>query len=81
MVRGQVVGWKHDADGNPIGRSNQNFILDTFLYEVEFPGGEINKLAANIIAELMYAQAMSMGACTFYYKYLSITERMVQLSV
>ena len=51
MVRGQVVWWKHDADGNPIGRSNQNFILDTFLYEVEFPGGEINKLAANIIAE------------------------------
>ena len=38
---GQVVHLKHDADGNTLGRSNQNLILDTHLYEVEFPGGEI----------------------------------------
>ena len=45
-----------DADGNPIGRSNQNPILDTCLYEVEFPGGQMTDLAANIIAESMHAQ-------------------------
>ena len=28
MSRGQVVCWKHDANGNPIGRSNQNPILE-----------------------------------------------------
>ena len=56
MVRGQVVCWKQHADGNAIGRSNQNPILDTHLYEVEFPKGNITELAGNIIAESMYAQ-------------------------
>ena len=37
------------ANSNPIDRSNQNPILDTNLYEVEFTGGEIMELAANII--------------------------------
>ena len=46
---------KHDANDNPIGRSNQNPILDTFLYEVEFHGGEVTELAANITTESMYA--------------------------
>ena len=37
--------------GNPLGRFN-----DTCLYEVEFSGGEIIELAANIIEELINAQ-------------------------
>ena len=45
----------------PIGRSNGNPILDTCLYEVEFPGGEMTELAANIIAELMYVQCDADG--------------------
>ena len=56
MAKGQVVHQKNDANGNPMGRSNQNPILDTCLYEVKFPGGEITELAVNIIAELMYVQ-------------------------
>ena len=56
MARGQVVCQKHDADGNPIGRSNQNPILDTCLYDVDFPVGEMTELAANIIAESIYTQ-------------------------
>ena len=56
MARGQLVCQKHDADGNLIGRSYQNPILDTHLYKVGFPGGEMTELAANIIAESIYAQ-------------------------
>ena len=56
MARDQVVCLKHDANGNPIGRSNQNPILNTRLYEVEFLGGEMSELAANIISESMYVQ-------------------------
>ena len=56
MARGQVICQKCDANGNPIGRSNQNPILDTCHQKVGFPGGETIELAANIIAELMYAQ-------------------------
>ena len=56
MTRGQVICQMHDVNCNPIGRPNQNWILDTCLYEVEFPGGEMIELAAIIIAESTYAQ-------------------------
>ena len=49
MARGQT-------HGNPVGRSNRNLIMDTRLYEVEFPGGETTQLADSIIVESMYAQ-------------------------
>ena len=35
--------------------------METHLYEVEFPGVEIAKLAVNIIAKLMYAQCDIIG--------------------
>ena len=38
MARCQVVCQKQDADGNPIGRSNQNSILDISLYEADILG-------------------------------------------
>ena len=56
-----MVCQKKDSDGNPISRSNQNPILDTYFYEVEFPRGEIIKLAANIIEKSLYAQFDSVG--------------------
>ena len=56
MARGQVICQKHNTDGNIIVRSNKNPIMDTCLYEVEFPGREMTELVANIIAESMYAQ-------------------------
>ena len=56
MAIGQVVCWKQDANGNLIGASIQNPILDTCLHEVEFPKGEITELVTNIIVESMYAQ-------------------------
>ena len=56
MARGYTVCWKHDANGNPIGRSNQNSSLTTCLNGIEFPKGEMTELAANIIAESLYAQ-------------------------
>ena len=47
---------KRDADGNPLGRENRNPILDSRLYEVEFPDGRTEEIAANAIAQAMYAQ-------------------------
>ena len=45
-----------DKNGLPIGTANDNPILDTRIYEVEFPDGHEASLAANIIAENLYAQ-------------------------
>ena len=50
-----MICLKHQSDGNQIGRSNRNLILDTRLFELEFPWGEMTELWANIIAESMYA--------------------------
>ena len=45
-----------DANGIPIGMANQNPLLDTQMYEVEFADGEKASLAANYIAENLFAQ-------------------------
>ena len=61
MARGWEVHWKHHAKGNPNCRSNQNPILNTYFYNVEFQGGETTELAANIIAESLYPQCDANG--------------------
>ena len=56
FVRGKVVSRKRNADGNPIGVSSSNPILDTREYEVEFPDGTSDAYAANVIAENIFSQ-------------------------
>ena len=43
-------------DGEPIGVAHNNRLFDTREYDVEFTDGSIEKYAANIIAENMFAQ-------------------------
>jgi hypothetical protein len=53
---GRVVKRMRDKDGLPIGTANDNPILDSRLYEVEFQDGYKTSLAANAIAENLFAQ-------------------------
>ena len=57
----KVLGRARDDNGNPIGRSHNNPILDTREYEVQFPDGSIDILSANAIAEAMYSQVDEQG--------------------
>jgi hypothetical protein len=66
LVPAKVVGRKHDANGNPVGVGNSNPLLDSRVYNVEFPDGHIDEYAANIIAENIYSQVDSEGI-TFSY--------------
>jgi hypothetical protein len=50
-----------DTDGNPIGKANDNPILDTRLYEVEHLDGHKAALSAIAIAESLMAQVDSEG--------------------
>ena len=50
-----------DANGLPIGLANENPILDTRMYEVEYLDGERASLAANNIAENLFAQIDNEG--------------------
>ena len=45
-----------DANGLPIGLANENPILDTRMYEVEYLDGERASLAANNITENLFTQ-------------------------
>ena len=56
MTRGKVIYRKRDAEGNLIGRANNNPILDTRQYQVQFADGEVTELTANVIAEAMFAE-------------------------
>jgi len=56
LTSGKVTGRKRSADGSLQGTRNDNPILDTRTYEVEFPDGEVNEYTANVIAENMWAQ-------------------------
>mgnify|MGYP003321344517 FL=1 len=60
-VLGTVQKRKRDTDGNLIGRGDNNPILDTRLYEVEFQDGEVLEYAANVIAEHLYSQVDDEG--------------------
>ena len=50
-----------DADGIPIGTANDNPILDSHMYKVEYQDGTKASLAANYIAENLFAQVDQEG--------------------
>ena len=56
MSMGQVTKRACDIDGNPLGTANDNPILDTCQYIVEFADGDGAKLAANVIVSNMHAK-------------------------
>ena len=61
MVTGGVVKRARGQDGNPIGLRNQNPLLDTREYVVEFSDGSTAEYTANIIAENLFSQVDSEG--------------------
>jgi hypothetical protein len=61
VLTARVTGRKRDSDGIPIGKANANPILDTRVYQVKYPDGDVAEYAANVIAENMYSQCDSEG--------------------
>jgi hypothetical protein len=45
-----------DNDGNYVGHANNNPVLDSALYEIEFEDGQVGTYAANVIAENIFEQ-------------------------
>ena len=50
-----------NLNGDVVGEYHENPLLNSILYDVEFPDGAVKQYAANIIAENMYAQVDSNG--------------------
>eukprot|EP00804_Cyclotella_cryptica_P004599 CCRYP_006925-RA/>CCRYP_006925-RA protein AED:0.38 eAED:0.38 QI:0/0/0/1/1/1/2/0/264 len=57
----RVLRRKRDPDGSLVGTAHANPALDTRIYEVRFPDGRTEELAANVIAEAVYAQCDADG--------------------
>lgn len=60
-VPATVLRRKRDEDGNLIGKSHENPLLDTSFYEVQFEDGHVEAYAANIIAESIFSQVDDEG--------------------
>ena len=53
---GKVTKRLRDAEGRPIGTANDNPLLDTREYTVEFMDGHTESLSANIVAQHLFSQ-------------------------
>ena len=52
---------KRDALGQPIGTKNDNPILDSRIYELEFPDGRIEEYSVNVLTEKLFNMADEEG--------------------
>ena len=57
----KVVRRAIDSDGLVIGEFNENPILNSLVYDVEFPDGVVKQYAANVIAENVLGQVDKSG--------------------
>ena len=57
----KVLGRTMDKQSRVIGNPNDNPLLNTLMYDVEFHDGNIKKYAANIIAENVLVNCDSEG--------------------
>ena len=58
---GRVIKRARNSDGVPIGTANDNPILDTRMYHIEFQDGHSETISANIIAENLFSQVDQEG--------------------
>ena len=61
MVKAKIIRHFAYEDGNIIGNTNVQPELNTMMYEVEFPDGEVRPHAANMIAENIWSQVDTEG--------------------
>ena len=61
VKKGKVVRRAMGPDGKVTGTYDDNPILNTVLYDIEFPDGQVREYAANVIAENMLTQVDSEG--------------------
>ena len=61
MAMGKVARRSLDADGRMTGTYHDNPFLNTIIYDVKFPDGQVKEYSTNIIAENMLTQVDSDG--------------------
>ena len=57
----KVIGHSKSEDGSTVGTYDDNPMLNTLVYDVEFPDGTVKEYSANVIAENLYSQVDTDG--------------------
>lgn len=57
LATGKVIGRNLDDEGRTSGRYDDNPILNSIVYDVEFPDGQVKAYAANTIADSLWRDA------------------------
>ncbi len=61
VLEGTVKSRKRRPDGSLVGTANENIVLDSRVYEVEFPDGSYGDYATNVLIENLYAHVDDEG--------------------
>ena len=61
IVNSKIIGRSIGSDGQTFGTYDDNPALNTMVYDIEFPDGEVKEYSANVIAENMYSQVDDEG--------------------
>jgi hypothetical protein len=61
MAVGKVARRALGPDGRVTGTYDENPMLNSIIYEIEFPDGQVKEYAANFIAENMLTQVDADG--------------------
>jgi hypothetical protein len=80
-MQGKIVKRAKDNDGNPIGRRNNSYLLDTRQYEVKLANGTVDEYYANVIAENFFSQVDSEGNQYMLMKEISSDHRKDEMAV
>jgi len=67
MKHARVRRRTRNIDGEVCGKANDNPLLDTRMYEVEFEDGRLKTYTANLIAENMFARSDANGQVTMLF--------------
>ncbi len=59
---------KRDQDSNPMGLANDNPILDTRSYIIDFDNSDQTELTTNMIAKSLYCNVTLMATNMFYWR-------------
>ena len=68
ITMGKVKGRSLGDNGRVVGSYDDNPFLNSIVYDVEFPDGQVKEYAANILAENMLSQVDSEGHSTLLMK-------------
>mmetsp|Transcript_10686 Transcript_10686/g.15073 ORF Transcript_10686/g.15073 Transcript_10686/m.15073 type:complete len:195 (+) Transcript_10686:622-1206(+) len=61
LCTGKVISRVLDSNGNPVGEYNKDPLLDSRIYEVMFPDGEVQQYSSNLIAKAIWSECDSGG--------------------